>query len=126
MDINVFRIGCTAEYHGKRFIISGVETDHLHFKGEGLRRFDVKECTPVFRHLSSMTDEEKKEFGETFFEESCDNIKTLQYDDRSDAVVMICYNEACSEICNIKAILWLMSKGFWCGQCEETECILER
>ena len=69
---------------------------------------------PILRPLSSMTDEEKREFVK---------IKELTikkyHDDRTPITT-----ETKRDLTFVEG-LWLMEKGFFVGQCREDECILE-
>ena len=83
------------------------------------------ECKPILRPLSSMTDEEKKELKQlclTIVPELNKDITCVYL----DVAGCICIDIPLWEwYAGTKELLWLMSRRFFVGQCEETECIIE-
>ena len=77
---------------------------------------DNKNFKPILRPLSSMTEEEKREFNEAF-------CKTGLFSPRLVFGNIVYVDFAVPA--TTKELLYLMEKGFFVNQCREDECILE-
>jgi len=98
----------------------------------------AKHCKPILRPLSSMTDDEKGEFNKMFFVPKKRAVKFEIYGEiirvtmlpnpevfRSEVEKIYDKSFPTTGICTVKETLWLMEKGFYIGQCELSECIIE-
>ena len=126
-------IGGKVMFGNQTFVLSEAGRGHLHFEGFGNMRFDSKDCKPILRPLSSMTEEEKDEIKERFYDRAF-RIVGLEYvsfkdvsDNHIDLIVewyeggMACR----SAIQSPEIILWLIERRFYVGQCKLSECIIE-
>jgi len=147
-------LGCKVKCKGfkQKGILSGVYPDcetgkewelMVTFKNEGkswnrTKRLDSKDCKPILRPLSSMTDDEKREFNKMFFVPKKRAVKFEIYAEiirvtmlpnpevfRSEVEKIYDKSFPTTGICTVKEVLWLMEKGFYVNQCELSECIIE-
>jgi hypothetical protein len=104
----------------------GIEPDWFKSKGEhDLHYFTFNSENmpkPILRPLSSMTEEEKKEMYKKYYSKNPEiNCVYLT----SDGYVLVRFKNDRDYGCGTMELFWLMSKGFYVNQCEETECIIE-
>jgi hypothetical protein len=92
-------------------------------KGEGrLNLIDIDNLEiyegwkPILRPLSSMTDEEKREFPDK---------KRKLTQARFDGEYAFLIFTKGARVARVSDILWLIEKGFYVNQCREDECIIE-
>jgi len=115
-------LGCRVRYFGVKkedFILDGVfkkdNNTMLQVKNKDYSVYDY-DCKPVLRPLSSMTDDEHAYFIKLFCLLQVFKPRLL-----FDNIVYVNFGTAGTT----QQIIWLMQKGFYVGQCEEGEYILD-
>ena len=96
----------------------GLESIEVYIRGSHFD-FDFNECKPKPRDLSTMTEEEKREFeGANGYRDSAD-MYPLCFDCN---MVMDSNGDPMFEP---REIFWLLEHGFYVGQCPREECVVE-
>jgi hypothetical protein len=109
-------IGCKAKDNdGNIGTVTSLDygTDHIYI--DGIMQND-EGWKPILRPLSSMTDEEKREFPDKKRE-----LTGARFDGEYAFLVFT----KGARVARVSDILWLMEKGFYVNQCREDECIME-
>lgn len=87
-----------------------------------LRRKDfyAKDCRPILRSLSTMTEEEKAEFATTF------GYGTIaKFELRHSNTVLFFTLDGLGDCADAHQLFWLLERGFYVGQCPKDEAVIE-
>jgi hypothetical protein len=123
-------IGCKVSTKRGKGILKEITYNQVGIKIDGLVNtpqceyfyFDDtdKDCKPILRPLSSMTDEEKREFD---IIEGKKNKKLTKATFDGEHIIM--RFSTGGRVGRTSDLIYLMEKGFYVNQCREDECILE-
>jgi hypothetical protein len=113
-------LGCKVRAYnavGKIVSVNTGDSLEVHFMGDSVSSMaNIKDCKPILRPLSSMTEEEKREFPDK---------KRKLTQARFDGEYAFLIFTKGARVARVSDILWLMERGFYVNQCREDQCIIE-